>query len=119
MSRTQTVSQSLPPPTEHRRSRRTRMVSPVEVAWHTKEGTYVRKLAKTDDVSPHGALLRMDSSVRVREVVTLRPERAQEWTMARVMRCKPLEAKGRAGVGVELVVPSEAFWGKAGKPKAQ
>lgn len=117
MSRTQNILQSPPPPREHRRSRRTRVVKPVEVAWHTREGTQVRKLAKTDDVSPHGALLSMDSSVRVREVVTLRPERAQEWTMARVMRCKPLEPKGRARVGVELVVPSEAFWKKAGKPK--
>jgi len=83
----------------------------VEVAWHKADGTYTQQQAETEDVSPHGALLRMKHGLLVREVVVVRSGAAGDWSIARVMRCGPRRPEGWTPVGVELAVPSEGFWG--------
>ncbi len=96
---------------DRRRSQRAPAVQAVEVAWHKTDGTYTRQEAKTEDVSPHGALLRTKHGLEVREVVVVRRGAASDWSIARVMRCGPHRSEGWTPVGVELAVLSESFWG--------
>lgn len=103
--------ESLPEPAERRRSQRIPSVAPVKVAWHTQDGTFAKEQAETEDISEHGALLRMKHGFLVREVVVLSRDRATDWTMARVMRCGPPRPEGWIPVAVELAVPSQTFWG--------
>lgn len=98
---------------EQRRSQRTQMVIPLEVAWHTADGTYVCKPAETQEVSAHGCLFRTKCSLPIRHVIALRCGSLSNWTLARVMRCDPPAPDGSALIAVELAVPSEVFWGKA------
>ncbi len=103
--------QPTPARLERRRSQRIPMVKPVEVAWHTEEGIYVKARAQTEEVSAHGALLRAEHDLPVRGVVALKQGTATNWAMARVARCCPTRPDGQTQVAVELTVPSEAFWG--------
>ena len=103
--------QLIPERLERRRSQRIPMVKPIEVAWHTEEGIYVKKQAQTEEVSAHGALLRAEQDLPVRGVIALKHGTATNWAMAQVARCCPARPDGQAQVAVELTVPSEAFWG--------
>ena len=103
--------QPTPARLERRRSQRIPMVKPVEVAWHTEEGIYVKKQAQTEEVSAHGALLRAEHDLPVRGVIALKQGTATNWAMAQVARCCPARPDGQTLVAVELTVPSEAFWG--------
>ncbi len=55
------------------------MVKPVEVAWHTEEGIYVKKQAHTEEVSAHGALPRAEHDLPVRGVIALKQGTATNW----------------------------------------
>jgi len=105
------LHQPTPERLERRRSQRIPMVKPVEVAWHTEEGIYVKKKAQTEEVSAHGALLRAEHDLPVRGVIALKHGTATNWAMAQVARCCPARPDGQTQVAVELTVPSEAFWG--------
>jgi hypothetical protein len=101
-------------PLDRRRSPRLQAVTSVRVAWHNQEGSYARVQAETEDVSAHGALLRMDRELPPRSVVVLNHGPASNWTMARVMRSGPARPDGWTPVAVELAVPSESFWAALG-----
>lgn len=94
---------------ERRRSARKPQVRTVELAWSTASGSYVRKPAATEDICDHGACLRMEQPLNLREVIELTCGRATNWTLARVMRCERMP-EGGTRVAVELAVPSRSFW---------
>ena len=104
-------SEPLPSQAERRRSQRIQIVTPVEVASHTEEGIYIRESAKTETVSAHGALLRMEHELPVRRIIALRCSAETNWAMARVMRCDSPRPEGWRPVALELAVPDGAFWG--------
>jgi hypothetical protein len=110
-SRIITPPETLRSQAERRRSQRLQVVKPVEVAWHTEEGVYIRKPAQSDTLSAHGALLRMEGDFPVREMIAVRRTAETHWAMARVLRCDPPRPEGWRLVAVELMVPDGAFWG--------
>lgn len=94
---------------ERRRSQRIPVTKSLVVGWDKGDGIYVRKKARTENVSGHGALLRLEHTLPLHMIVAL--DHAGSATVARVVRCEPPKAEGWAPVAVELAYPSQAFWG--------
>lgn len=96
---------------EKRRSQRVLLVIPVEVNWVESNGKNRQASAKTEIVSAHGALLRMTSPLAVGTEVELRHPITGLTSRARVVSLHTAGQEGQAGVGMELEVPSQVFWG--------
>ncbi len=101
----------LPATRERRRSYRTLVSRPVEVAWHLGDGTYVTRQAQTELVSAHGALLLMRESMPARITVALRCRPEAAWEIARVVESFLPRPDGWTPVAIELTAPNEAAWG--------
>ncbi len=97
--------------TERRRSNRFRVVVPVEVKWHEPNGVSVIEHAQAKEVNPHGALLHMNVYPNFGSRVELTNLLSAETAQARVLDMRRSKDGGVQGVAVELVVPSETFWG--------
>jgi hypothetical protein len=98
--------------TDRRRSQRIPVQQPLEVAWHLGDGTYVSAKAHTEEVSAHGARLRVDRSLPERSVIAIRHAQRDDWALARVLRCPKSEGVGWLPVAVELAVANDTFWGQ-------
>jgi hypothetical protein len=96
---------------ERRRSARIQRFLCTEIMWHTGEGIYVREPAETENVSPHGALLRLKPATPVSQTVSLRGTSGGSWQSAQVKRCESRSPDGWTHIAVDLAEPSEAFWG--------
>ena len=96
---------------ERRRSRRIERSLSTEIMWHSGEGIYVREAAETENVSSHGALLRMKPATPVSSAVSLRAGAGGAWRPAEVKRCDSKAPDGWTRVAIDLAEPSEAFWG--------
>ena len=110
MATMQLKAKHMPAKTERRRSKRIHLVTPVELAWHTENGAYVREHVETEEVSIDGALLRMDHELPIRHVVELTCIDSASWTLARVIRTGAPPVEGWTPVAVELAVPCRTFW---------
>jgi len=99
---------------ERRRSQRISLTLPVCLAWEKGDGIYVRENAHTENISTHGALLRMEHALSLHSAVTV--DRGGRVTVARVVRCGLPGAEGWRPVGVELVYPNEVFWFETSPP---
>ena len=96
------------PEREHRRSGRLALVIPLIVKWSNDKNVVVREEAEAVEVSMHGAVLRMSERPPVGVEVELTNCASDEVARARVVdirRWKPNI------VAVELLVPSDSFWG--------
>jgi len=96
---------------ERRRSQRIEHTLSAEIMWHSGEGIYVRETAETENVSSHGALLRVKPATAVSPTISLRTAGGGPWRPARVKRCDSQAPDGWTRVAVDLGEPSEAFWG--------
>lgn len=96
---------------ERRRSRRIDHTLSAEIMWHSGEGIYVRERGETENVSTHGALLRMKSPTPVSQAISLRTAAGGAWQPAQVKRCDSKAPDGWTHVAIDLAEPSEAFWG--------
>jgi hypothetical protein len=96
---------------ENRRGARFRVVVPVEVRWQDAGGTSFKESAEAKEVNASGGLLEMrtypPSGMRI-ELTNLLTSETSE---ARVTAIRRNKQGAIAGVGVELLVPSEIFWG--------
>lgn len=96
---------------DRRRSGRFPVFVPIEVRWQGPDDVTFRAEAQTRQVNPQGGLLHMktypDVGSRVELVNFLSGERAQ----ARVLEMRRSEEGVVLGIAVELVVPSDTFWG--------
>ena len=99
------------PEGERRRSRRVVLFIPVELAWTAPDGTNVKEEAVTEEVSAHGAALRMETDPPVAVEAELTNRRTGKSTRARVVRIRYPDRDQPTRVIVELAVPSETFWG--------
>ena len=94
-----------------RRSRRFPFVSSVEATWQEANGKIFRENGRATEVSAHGALLEMNTYPTVGIQIELTNLFSHEFSHARVVGVRR-DAEGRLlGVAVELLVPSETFWG--------
>jgi len=103
---------------DRRRSTRVLLVMPVDVVWASKEGVQVRESAETEVVSQHGAMLRMSSRLPVGVQVEVRRPGSGKSAKARVVGVGNPSPDGMARVAVELLAPSDAFWGVSFPPLA-
>ena len=105
-----TPHQDAPTP-ERRRARRFSLVVPVEVEWADLDGARFKEVARARDVNVHGAFLRMKRYPRVNSKVVLKNCLNGESTDARLAAVRRSKEGEPLGVIVELLVPSETFWG--------
>ena len=101
-----------------RRSSRVMLVIPVEVKWMTKDGPWVQEHADTEVVSQHGAMLKMKSRPSAgTQMEVRRPSLGQSVKVKVVGMGNPAQ-DGFARVAVEMLVPSDTFWGISFPPQA-
>jgi len=111
VSSAQAKSEKLPPGAELRRSQRVLLAVPVNVAWSGRSGDRVEEQAVTEVVNAHGALLRMKAPVAVGTQVEVTHGHTQKTARAVVVYAEEPEKGKRAGVGLEIEIPSHQFWG--------
>jgi hypothetical protein len=94
-----------------RRSRRFPFVSPVEATWQEANGKILREAGQATEVNAQGGLLEMKTYPAVGIQIELTNLLSHESLHARVVGIRR-NAEGRLlGVAVELLVPSDTFWG--------
>src|SRR5579864_2721651 len=94
-----------------RRSRRFPFVSPVEATWQEANGKILREAGQATEVNAQGGLLEMKTYPAVGIQIELTNLLSHESLHARVVGVRR-NAEGRLlGVAVELLVPSDTFWG--------
>lgn len=101
---------AVPSKTERRRSRRLKVVAPLTVTWYDQDQAHWSEYGETQDVSFHGALLRLRRSLTPGQVVRLKHNCAvDEGMLAQVVRCGPPRPGGWSSVAVKLAVPGNGF----------
>ena len=94
-----------------RRSRRFSFFSQVEATWQQKDGKIVRESGRATEVNAQGGLLEMKSYPPVGSQIELRNLLSHQSLQARVVGLRRSPEGRLLGVAVELLVPSETFWG--------
>ena len=96
---------------KNRRSDRYPVVVPVRVKWLEPTGAGVIEFAEAKEVNMHGGLLEMKGRPAINSVVELTNLSSTRTASAQVISQR-LSKKGDVlGVAVELLTPSETFWG--------
>ena len=96
---------------ERRKSRRFPVVVPIEVSWRGPNGIAVKEDALARQVNANGGFLKMANYPALGSRVTLANFLSAQTAEARVLAA-PNSRQGVAnGIVVELIVPSESFWG--------
>ena len=94
-----------------RRSRRFPFISPVEATWQEADGKIFREAGRATEVNAQGGLLEMKTYPAVGTQIELTNLLSHGSTQARVVGVRRNSEGRLLGVGVELLVPSETFWG--------
>lgn len=92
-----------------RRSKRLRLVVPVEVIAFEGESEAFREATRMLSVNANGGLLVLDGSVCHGQVLQLVNQRTAEQQECRVVNVDACE-DGKSAVGVEFVSPAGNFW---------
>lgn len=94
-----------------RRSRRFPFVSPVEATWQEPNGKIFREAGQATEVNTQGGLLEMKNYPPVGSQIEMKNLLSHESSHARVVGVRR-NAEGQVlGVAIELLVPSDTFWG--------
>ena len=96
---------------EHRRGSRFPVVVPVDVKWQERSGKSVKEAGQAKEVNAQGGLLDMKTYPGVGSQLELTNLLSGEATGARVVAVRRSSEGAVLGVAVELLVPSETFWG--------
>jgi len=94
-----------------RRSRRFPFISPVEATWQEADGKILRESGRATEVNAQGGLLEMKIYPAVGCQIELTNLLSHESSQARVIGVRRSSEGRLLGVGVELLVSSETFWG--------
>jgi hypothetical protein len=96
---------------KNRRSDRYPVVVPVRVKWLEPTGAGVIEFAEAKEVNMHGGLLEMKGRPAINSVIELTNLSSSRAASAQVISQR-LSKKGEVvGMAVELLTPSETFWG--------
>jgi len=96
---------------ERRKSRRFPVVVPVEVSWRGPNGMALKEDGVARQVNEKGGFLKMSNYPPVGTRVTLANFLSAQTAEARVLAAPDSRPGVANGVVVELIVPSESFWG--------
>jgi hypothetical protein len=94
-----------------RRSRRFPFISPVEATWQEKDGKVFREAGQATEVNAQGGLLEMKTYPAVGSQIELTNLLSHESSHARVVGIRRNTEGRLLGIAVELLIPSETFWG--------
>src|SRR5215469_10357117 len=96
---------------ERRKSRRFPVVVPIEVIWQGADGMVVKEDAVARQVNANGGFLKMSVYPELGSRVTLTNFLSAQAAEARVIAAPHAREGVANGIIVELIVPSESFWG--------
>ncbi len=96
---------------ENRRGDRYPVVVPVKVKWLEPGGASVMELAEAKEVNKHGGLLDMRGRPALDSIIELTNLTSTEAAAARVVSLRPSIKSEVLEVAIELLTPSETFWG--------
>jgi hypothetical protein len=96
---------------ERRKSRRFPVVVPIEVSWRGPGGIAAKEDAVARQVNDKGGFLKMSHYPTVGTRVTLANFLSAQTAEARVLAAPDSRPGVASGIVVELIVPSESFWG--------
>jgi hypothetical protein len=99
------------PKSKNRRSDRYPVVVPVRVKWLEPNGAAVIEFAEATEVNMHGGLLDMKGRPAINSVIELTNLGSTKTASAQVISLRPSKKGDVLGVAVELLTPSETFWG--------
>jgi len=94
-----------------RRSRRFPFISPVEATWQGTDGKIFREAGQATEVNAQGGLLEMNTYPAVGSQIELTNLLSHESSLARAVGVRRSPSGRLLGIAVELLVPSETFWG--------
>jgi hypothetical protein len=94
-----------------RRSDRYPVVVPVKVKWLEPSGASVIEFAEAKEVNMHGGLLDMKGRPAINSVIELTNLSSTRTASAQVISLRPSKRGDVLGVAIELLTPSETFWG--------
>lgn len=97
--------------TEQRRGNRFRVVVPIEAKWKDASGNIVTESAEATEANGQGGLLAMNEYPVPGTPIAVRNLISGEETQARVAAIRRAKDGTVLGVAVELLKPSETFWG--------
>jgi hypothetical protein len=96
---------------ERRKSRRFPVVVPIEVSWRGKDGISVKEDGVARLVNANGGFVKMANYPVLGSRVTLANFLSAQTAEARVLAAPDSRPGVANGIVVELIVPSESFWG--------
>lgn len=97
--------------TERRKNNRYPVTVPIEASWRGPDGIAIQEKAIAKNVNANGGLLEMSNYPEVGSRITLTNFLSAEASEARVL-ATPYSREGVShGIIIELIVPSENFWG--------
>jgi hypothetical protein len=96
---------------KNRRSDRYPVVVPVKVKWLEPRGAGVIEFAEAREVNQHGGLLDMRGRPAIGSVIELTNLASTKTASAQVVSLRPSKKSEVLRVAVELLTPSETFWG--------
>ncbi len=96
---------------QKRRSRRFPFISPVEATWQQADVKIFREAGQATEVNAQGGLLEMKNYPAVGTQIELTNLLSHDSSQARVVGVRRNSEGRLLGVAVELLVPSETFWG--------
>src|SRR5260370_19135585 len=105
------TTNGMPIKTEKRRGHRFPVVVPVKARWQDASGKGIQVTAQAKEVNAHGGLLEMKNYPSVGSQLELTNLLTSETYRARVVAPRRSKDGQSLGVAVELLVPSETFWG--------
>jgi hypothetical protein len=96
---------------ERRKARRFPVIVPIEVSWRGPDGMAIKEQAIARQVNANGGQLEMSTYPDVGSRITLTNFLSAEAADARVLATPQSREGVSHGIVVELIVPSESFWG--------
>ena len=96
---------------KNRRSDRYPVVVPVRVKWLEPSGAGVIEFAEAKEVNMHGGLLDMKGRPAINSVIELTNLSSTKTASAQVISLRTSQRGEVLGVAIELLTPSETFWG--------
>jgi hypothetical protein len=96
---------------KNRRSDRYPVAVPVKLKWLEPSGASIIEFAEAKEVNMHGGQLDMRGRPDIGSLIELTNIASTKTASARVVSLRPSKKSDVLGVAVELLTPSETFWG--------
>jgi hypothetical protein len=106
----ETITSPVPPKTDQRRGNRFPVIVPVQAKWQEASGRIIIENAQAREVNMQGGLLDMKTFPSVGSQLELTNLISGETYRARVVAIRRKDGHVQ-GVAVELLIPSDTFWG--------